>query len=285
MIALTHLSFHYPQHRQYVFEDFSLELQPGKIYGLLGKNGSGKSTLLQLICGLLTPQKGEATVDGKKVRQRRPETMQQLFLVPEEFTLPPVRLQTFVHNLACFYPNFSREDLCRYLEAFELEEDLRLHQLSMGQKKKVFISFALATNTPYLIMDEPTNGLDIIGKSQFRKIVASCMTDDKTMLISTHQVRDIDQLLDHLVIIHENKVVLHHDLADLCRQLQCVQSHDPQLLARAIYAQPSLQGNQLLLPNPEGKDSVLQLELLFSAVLSQPEKVAACLKDDAVGMK
>lgn len=280
MINLAHLSFHYPQHQQNVFENFSLELQPGKIYGLLGKNGSGKSTLLQLICGLLTPQKGEAMVNGKKVRQRLPETMQQLFFVPEEFTLPPTRLKAYIKANACFYPNFSGEDLHRYLEAFELEEDLKLNQLSMGQKKKVFISFALATNTPYLIMDEPTNGLDIIGKSQFRKIVSSSMTDDKTMIISTHQVRDIDQLLDHLIIINESKVLIHHSIAELCNKLQCVQSNDPQLLARAIYAQPSLQGNQLLLPNPEGKDTPLQLELLFGAVLTQQEKVAACLRGE-----
>ena len=132
------------------------------------------------------------------VRLRQPVTLRDMFLVPEEFDLPPISLLSYVELNSPFYPRFSKEDMVKYLHYFEMDQDVNLGALSMGQKKKVFMSFALATNTSLLIMDEPTNGLDIPGKSQFRKFIASGMTDDKTIIISTHQVRDIDRILDHV---------------------------------------------------------------------------------------
>ena len=274
MLTVSNITFRYPRNRKNTLEDFSLTLQSGNIYGLLGKNGAGKSTLLYLMCGLLTPQKGSATIDGTPVRKRLPEIMQQIFLVPEEFILPETSLKTYVKMNACFYPSFSMDDMRRHLQNFEMDEDLHLGQLSMGQKKKVFISFALATNTPYLIMDEPTNGLDIMGKSQFRKTVTGSMDEGKCIVISTHQVRDIDQVLDHVVIVDNSRLLLQASTQRICHELQCTESFDPELAKQALYAQPSLNGNQLLLPNPEHLDTVLNLELLFGAAITRPEEIA-----------
>ncbi|MBR1726860.1 MAG: ABC transporter ATP-binding protein, partial [Muribaculaceae bacterium] len=215
MLQITNLSFAYRKSQRELFHDFSLDLQPGNVYGLLGKNGAGKSTLIYLMTGLLTPASGQVTLDGIDVRRRLPQTLSDLFLVPEEFELPHTTLSQFVKINAPFYPNFSADDMNRYLDTFEMEHDCKLQSLSMGQKKKVFMSFALATNTRVLIMDEPTNGLDIPSKSQFRKIVASGMSDDKTMLFSTHQVRDIEQVLDHVTIIDQSRVLLNASLAEV----------------------------------------------------------------------
>lgn len=274
MLKVSNLTFHYPN-KGNTLDNFSLELQAGNIYGLLGKNGSGKTTLLYLMCGLLTPQKGDARIDGQNIRSRLPEVMQKIFLVPEELVLPNISLKNYIKVNACFYPDFSMESMRKNLSLFEMEEDIQLGKLSMGQKKKVFISFALASNTPYLLMDEPTNGLDIMAKSHFRKLITENMSDDKCILISTHQVRDIDQLLDNVIIINENRLLLHASVQDICRHLRCVQSSDCELARQALYVQPSAYGNLLLLPNPGQEDAMFNLELLYGATLTHPEEMAA----------
>ena len=168
MIEVKNLFFSYGKRKQKVFDDFSLALDKGSVYGLLGKNGTGKSTLLYLMTGLLRPQAGRVLYKGVDVSMRYPLTLQDMFLVPEEFELPPVSLVSYIELNSSFYPRFSKEDMIKYLHYFEMDMDINLGSLSMGQKKKVFMSFALATNTSLLLMDEPTNGLDIPGKSQFR---------------------------------------------------------------------------------------------------------------------
>ena len=161
MIQVENLSFNYVGTKREVFSDFSLQLTDNKIYGLLGKNGTGKSTLLYLLCGLLRPKKGGVFIDGVLASDRRSAMLEDIFMVPEEFTLPQVTLDTYVKMNKGFYPHFSEEVLERCLADFELSRQTKLHQLSMGQKKKAFMSFALATGTRLLLMDEPTNGLDI----------------------------------------------------------------------------------------------------------------------------
>ena len=201
MIEVNNISFGYGGKLNSVFKDFSLSVEPGRIYGLLGKNGTGKSTLLYLIAGLLRPVKGEITVNALVPQRRLPETLQDIFIVPEEFELPKMSLENYVRINAPFYPRFSWDDLRRNLRDFDLPESLNLGSLSMGQKKKVYMSFALATNTSLLLMDEPTNGLDIPAKGQFRKVISSSMNDERTILISTHQVGDVNVLLDHVMIV------------------------------------------------------------------------------------
>ena len=207
------------------------------------------------------------------VRRRLPITLQDMFLVPDEFELPPISLVSYVELNSQFYPRFSKEDMVKYLHYFEMEQDIDLGALSMGQKKKVFMSFALATHTSLLIMDEPTNGLDIPGKSQFRKFIASGMSDDRTIIISTHQVRDIDKILDHVVIMDNSNVLLDASTANICSKFLFVESDDRELAEAAIYTLPSIQGNFLMLPNTDDEESEINLELLFGAALTDPEKI------------
>ncbi len=213
MIQVKDITFSYDS-KQEVFRDFSLELEKGGVYGLLGKNGTGKSTLLYLVTGLLNPSCGSVSVDGMRPFDRRPELMREMFIVPEEFELPAVSLKTYVDVIRPFYPKFSMDLLRRCLEGFEMGMDINLGRLSMGQKKKAYVCIALATNTRFLLMDEPTNGLDIESKSQFRKVVITGMTEEKTVVVSTHQVHDVERLLDHVVIIGRNRVLLSTPLRE-----------------------------------------------------------------------
>lgn len=275
MIRLEDISFAYRKGRKQVFRHFNADLETGGIYGLLGKNGAGKSTLLYLTSGLIVPSGGQVLVDGEDMRARSVISLQKLFLVPEEFVLPAVSLEHYVRYMAPFYPRFSREILKRALDCFELSADLHLDRLSMGQRKKVFISFALAANTEWLLLDEPTNGLDIPGKRQFRKILVQEMNEERGVLISTHQVLDVEHLLDRLLIIDQGQALLQKSVEEICEVIQFAQTSDPKLLRRAIYQLPSLLGASVLLPNEYGMESNLDLELLFNALMEKREEVAA----------
>ena len=213
MISIQNIKFGYRSYQR-VLDDFSLDFGQSGIYGLLGKNGTGKSTLLYLMMGLLRPQKGDVTIDGVSASLRTPEVLREMFLVPEEYDLPRISLRGYVKAIKPFYPRFSDEILERSLASFEMTSDIDLGSLSMGQKKKIYMSVALAANTRYLLMDEPTNGLDILSKSQFRKALIESMSDDKTVIISTHQVHDVELLLDHVCIIEPNRVLLNEPLVE-----------------------------------------------------------------------
>lgn len=271
MITIDHIRFAYGRRRAAVFDDFSLSLESGCIYGLLGKNGTGKSTLLYLIAGLLLPSRGSVRYLGTETRLRRPETLSELYLLPEEFTLPKVRLAEYVKLHRPFYPRFSDELLRQCLTDFDLTPDLHLGELSMGQRKKAYISFALATNTRLLLMDEPTNGLDIPSKSQFRRVVARSMTEGRTLVISTHQVRDIDTLLDHVVMLDGSRVLLNRPTADICAALRFDEVPVGSAATDALYAQPSPGGQQVVRRNDGTAETPLNLELLFNALLDRPD--------------
>lgn len=273
MIAVENLSFAYRRSRPAILRDFSLTMEKGKVYGLLGKNGAGKSTLLYLMAGLLTPKSGRVMYHDTDVRRRLPVTLGDMFLVPEEFELPAISLISYVELNSPFYPRFSKEDMMRHLHCFELSMDINLGALSMGQKKKAFMSFALATNTSLLLMDEPTNGLDIPGKSQFRKFIASGMSEEKIMLVSTHQVRDIDKVLDHVLIMDDSRVLIDETMMGICEKLYFLESDDHSLVQQALFALPSIQGNALILSNEHGENSEVNLELLFNAALAKPDEI------------
>lgn len=276
MIRIEGLNFKFHKAQKPLFNDFNMELKSGNIYGLLGKNGAGKSTLIYLMTGLLTPQKGTITFNGIDVRKRLPEVTGQTFLVPEEFELPEITLHQYIDINTPFYPNFSLDDMKRNLEIFEIsDQNVNLKHLSMGQKKKVFMSFALATNTDLVIMDEPTNGLDIPGKSQFRKLIASSMTDNRTIIISTHQVHDIDTILDHVMLINNSEVIIDASIYEIGTKLSFEITNDT---AGALYVQPTINGNLVVKPNTSGQETMLDLESLFNATIQNPQQMKELFK-------
>ncbi len=276
MIGIDHLTFGYKKKKP-LYEDFSFTLEPGRICGLLGKNGVGKSTLLYLICGLLRPDRGEARYKGLHSFKRLPVQTSDLFLIPEEFDLPRMPLHRFITANAGFYPKFSIEDMERNMALFNMDINQELGALSMGQKKKVYMSFALASGVSLLLMDEPTNGLDIPGKSQFRRLIAESMTEERSILISSHQVADIDKMLDQVVILDEQGVQLNETTLRLCKKLLFIENAEVDEAEKALYSQPNLGGYGIVLPNDTGQESRLNLELLFNAMQSNAEAVKSVL--------
>ncbi len=265
MINVEYISYKYKGQKALVFEGFSLQLEENRIYGLLGKNGTGKSTLLYLLSGLLRPNNGSVSVDGVEARKRQPEMLRNIFLVTEEFELPAMRLSEYVKLYRSFYPNFSDEILDNCLKDFELDRNVKFNELSMGQRKKAYIAFAMATNTKYLFMDEPTNGLDIPSKSQFRKVIAQNMTEERTVIISTHQVHDVEQMLDHIIILDQRSVLLNASMQDIQEQYTFEYRSPQEMDKSVLYAEPTLQGNAVITKRQEGNaETQVNLELLFN---------------------
>ena len=274
MIEVNNISFRYPGTKHNVFSNFNMSLEANNIYGLLGKNGTGKSTLLYLISGLLRPANGEVKVDGRLATDRLPEMLKDMFIVPEEFNLPAVTLDTYVKINKPFYPNFSQEVLESCLKDFELPQTLKLNELSMGQKKKVYMSFALAAGTKYLFMDEPTNGLDIPSKTQFRRVIANNMSDERTLIISTHQVHYVETLLDHILILSESEMLLNSSVSNICEHFSFEYRQPQEMDDTVIYAEPTLQGNAVIAKRGENDDETqMNLELLFNAVATGKIKI------------
>lgn len=272
MLEIQNISYGYRKGFN-VFDNFSLDIKEGGIYGLLGKNGTGKSTLLYLIMGLLRPQKGQVLNNGIDTTLRKPEILQEMFIVPEEYNLPSIPLSEYINVIKPFYPNFSDKLFEECLAGFDMPKDLNLGALSMGQKKKIYMCMALATNTKLLVMDEPTNGLDIPSKSQFRRVVAKGMTDDKTIIISTHQVRDVELLLDHITIIDRNRVLLNATTSAIEKRLLFTETDRNSIPSDAIYTEQVLGGYNCIQPNNGNSESSVNLELLFNALLTEGDKI------------
>jgi len=277
MIEVKNISYSYPisfwrkKQSPRVFNQFFLTLEEGKIYGLLGKNGVGKSTLLYLLAGLNWGNKGSIYVDGEDIEKREPSTLGKIFLVTEEFELPNMSLKKYVKINRQFYPDFSDEILEKCLNDFEIKDIDNLSALSMGTKKKVYMSFALATNTKYLFLDEPTNGLDLESKSLFRKVIAQNMSDNRTIVISTHQVHDVEQLIDHILILGnddgtDNKLLINKSIAELSDKY-VFEIRDPDEMGNVIYSENSLQGTSVIAHRtPRGSETPVNLLLLYNAV-------------------
>ncbi len=280
MLTVENLQFAYKR-RHPLYTGLSLELKPGRIYGLLGQNGVGKSTLLYLMAGLLHPDGGRVSFHGADVRRRMPEQLADVFLVPEEFDLPKMKLSEFLRVYAPFYPRYEADCMRDCLESFGLAMEQDLAALSMGQKKKVYISFALASGASLLLMDEPTNGLDIPGKSVFRRILARYMDERRSVLISTHQAADVDKMLDALIILDHQGLLIDASVADVCRRLSFEEgvSEAEAQAADVLYKQPVLGGYAVVRPNPSGEEGGFNLELFFNALLNHSEKICKVLND------
>lgn len=270
MIEISNLSFGYSK-KHLLYKNLSLSLQNGNIYGLLGKNGAGKSTLLKNIAGILFPKDGHVNVDNMNPKKRRPSFLRTVYYIPEEVNVPSITIKQYLNLFTVFYPYFSIEQLNQYLKELEVEVPGKLSSLSFGQQKKFIIAFGLACNTKVILMDEPTNGLDIPSKSQFRKLIASVMTEERIILISTHQTRDLENLIDQVIIVHNGHLLLHASMDEVSDKLYfetVLQLPDDKNI---LYTENDLRGISIVRENLEGEDSRINLEYLFNGVIEKPE--------------
>ncbi len=270
MVNIENLTFGYKR-KGLLFDDLSMHLSSGRIYGLFGKNGAGKTTLLKHIAGLLFPKKGSCMVFDEHAASRKPGVLADLFVIPEEFDLPGISLDAFIAINSPFFPKFDKLQMSQYMEEFQVKNGQKLNTLSYGQKKKFLIAFGLAANTRLLLMDEPTNGLDIPSKSQFRRTIASSANENRCVLISTHQVRDLGNIIDQVTIIDEGKIIFDQSIEAISNKfvfgkIKDEDEHD------VVYSEDILGGKAAICYN-KGKYSEVDMELLFNAVTNYPEKI------------
>lgn len=275
MIQFDNLSFGYSQ-KKLLFKNLNLTLKSGHIYGLLGKNGAGKSTLLKNMAGLVYPTAGACTVKGFVASKRRPEFLKEVTFIPEEIYMSSETARQFVKSTSVFYPRFDHGQYARFLESFEVPDDKPLNTLSFGQQKKAMIAFGLATNTSLLIMDEPTNGLDIPSKVQFRKTIASALHDERCIVISTHQVRDLESLIDSILILHDQEIVVHKTIDELAERIQFTSAAQANKEG-VLYAEPQGIGVNTISLNDGAGVQKVDLEILFNAIVNNHHAVINAL--------
>lgn len=272
MIKIENLSFAFKK-SELLFKNLNMELHSGRTYGLFGLNGAGKTTLLNHICGTLFPAEGTCLIDGVESRKRLPQTMSEIYIVPEQFDLPSISPKKFIELHAPFYPRFDHDQVKEIMGQFHLEHDKKLSEQSYGQRKKFLIAFAIASNTNNLIMDEPTNGLDIPSKSQFRKIMASTNRDERCTVISTHQVRDLETMIDRVTILHDGSIIFDQTTEDISKHL-AFKKVEPNESAEKIYGEEILGGEHIIAPRTSGdQNSMVNLELLFNGVIESTESI------------
>lgn len=269
MILVDKLCFGYKRNKL-LYRDLKLSLDKGKIYGLLGKNGAGKSTLLKNMIGLLYPTSGSITVNGFTPSKRKPSFLRTIYFIPEEVYVPSLTINGYVSLFAPFYPTFNRSQLDIYLDRLEVHTDEKLNKLSFGQQKKFIIAFALACNTSVLIMDEPTNGLDIPSKKKFRKLIASIMNEERMIFISTHQTRDLENLIDHVIIIENGELLLNTPVEDISRKLSFKITAEKSPEVPVLYEEEMLKGRAIITKNTDGEETGISLEQLFNAATENP---------------
>jgi ABC-2 type transport system ATP-binding protein len=273
MIQIQHLSFAYPK-KEALFRNLNLELKPGSITGLLGSNGAGKTTLLKLLSGLIAKGNGEIQINGQHPFARDVAFLQDLYFVPEEYYLAPVKISNYVKANCGFYPKFDLDKFNRILGGFDLSPNDKLHQLSHGQKKKFIVAFALATNCALLIFDEPTNGLDIPSKTIFRKIMAGSIDDNQLVIISTHQVKDVENLIDNIVVLKDGSVVFHEDTGTISDKLVFNSARTIEEES-VIYHEQVPGGYKTIAHQMNGSSSEIDIELLFNAINAGKQLITA----------
>lgn len=276
MIKVTNLTFGYHK-KSLLFKNLNLSLEVGHIYGLLGKNGAGKSTLLKNLAGLVFPQQGSCTVNGYLAADRLPVFLQGLFFIPEELHMPAITAEQLMKSTGHFYPNFNQEQFRQMMVQFDVPDGKLLNNLSFGQQKKVMIAFGLATNTALLIMDEPTNGLDIPSKVQFRKIIASALTEERCIIISTHQVRDLDSLIDTLLVLHEQEIAVNCSLDTIAERILFSTVSNANR-ANILYQEEGTTGTNTLSVNTAGLYTRVDMEMLFNAIITGHKSIIDILK-------
>lgn len=270
MIQVNEMSFGYRKKKAPLFQDLNLKLESGTINGILGKNGAGKTTFLRVVSGLLFPQHGQSLVNGVASKERHVEMLTDLYYVQEEYILPEVTIRRYVQLYSNFYPNWNHEKFNRILAEFELPSDGKLKELSFGQKKKFLIAFALATGCKLLILDEPTNGLDIPSKMVFRKVVSSSLNEDQCILISTHQVKDVANLLDRIVVVEGGQVIFNQDLYHISSKYRFDFVPGSQIPEKSIYAEQVPGGHVVMnLKQDNQVQTEVDIEILFNAIISK----------------
>ena len=275
MIEINNLQFSYGSAP--VLKNITMKLEEGKIYGLLGENGVGKTTLLTLLCGLKKPQTGSIEIDGTDPYSRNPELYKELYYVPDEVMPLHQTALLFAKNTGVFWANFSLDLFKTIMKEMEVELDQKMDAMSAGQLKKTYLSFAIACKPRYIFMDEPTNGLDIPSKSQFRAAISKYTSDDSTIIISTHQVRDLENIIDPIIILDRQDVLVNASLEKIASKLTF--DYGTTIHPESLYSEQLPGGFIQVLPNTDGQETKVNIEALFNAVHKHKDLIKNLLNE------
>lgn len=276
MIKVSNLAFSYGTRE--VLRNISLELRPGKVYGLLGENGVGKTTLLTLLCGLKKVKSGSIDADGFNPYRREPDFLSRLYYLPDEIAPVREKASLWAKSRGKFWPRFSMEKFVEIMGIFETDAEQKMNEMSFGQLKKTYISFALACAPDYLMMDEPTNGLDIPSKTQFRSAILKYTLEDSTIVISTHQVRDLENVIDPIIILDKQDVLLNASLEEIAGKLFF--DYGTQLHPDSLYVENLPGGSLQVYQNTTGEESKVNIEALFNTVHKNKELIKAIFNNE-----
>lgn len=262
MIKISNLKYSYGNNT--VLQNISMKLEPGRIYGLLGENGVGKTTLLTLLCGLKKPQEGSVDVDGRNPYDRATDLLADQYYLPDEVAPINDSASSWAASTGKFWPRFDNAKFLEIMASFDMDPSMKMNKMSNGQLKKTYISFALACNTLYIYMDEPTNGLDIPSKAQFRSAILKYTSEDAVIVISTHQVRDLENVIDPIVILDNKDVLLNASLEEISSKLFF--DYGTTLHPESLYTE-QLPGSFIQVrQNLTGEESKVNVEALFNTV-------------------
>lgn len=269
MIEIKDLAFSYG--KTPILKSITTTLEEGRIYGLLGENGVGKTTLLTLLCGLKKVCSGSITTDGENPFDRTPTLLQNQFYLPDEVLPIAMKAECFAKERGAFWPDYDHSKFLEIMKEFENDPAKKMNQMSAGQLKKTYISLALACGCKYIFMDEPTNGLDIPSKTQFRSAIMKYTSDDSTIVISTHQVRDLENIIDPIIILDRQDVLLNASVEEITSKLYF--DYGTQLHPESLYSEQLPGGFIQVYPNTTGEDSKINVEALFNAVHKNKELI------------
>ena len=269
MIEINNLAFSYGPVS--VLKNITTTLEEGKIYGLLGENGVGKTTLLTLLAGLKKTTGGTISVDGKDPYKRQPSFLSSLYYLPDEVAPTGMTAEEYSLTAGKFWPRYDHARFLAVMEEFENETDRKMNKMSAGQLKKTYIAFALACNPRYLFMDEPTNGLDIPSKVQFRGALAKHTLEDSTIVISTHQVRDLESIIDPIIILDRQDVLLNAGMEEITSKLYF--DYGTTIIPGSLWMEKLPGGFIQVCLNTSGKESKVSVEALFNAVYNNKDLI------------
>lgn len=269
MIEIKDLAFSYG--KTPILKSITTTLEEGRIYSLLGENGVGKTTLLTLLCGLKKVCSGSITTDGENPFDRTPTLLQNQFYLPDEVLPVAMKAECFAKERGAFWPDYDHSKFLEIMKEFENDPAKKMNQMSAGQLKKTYISLALACGCKYIFMDEPTNGLDIPSKTQFRSAIMKYTSDDSTIVISTHQVRDLENIIDPIIILDRQDVLLNASVEEITSKLYF--DYGTQLHPESLYSEQLPGGFIQVYPNTTGEDSKINVEALFNAVHKNKELI------------
>ena len=269
MIKINDLKFSY--NSVPVLTGITTDLEEGKIYGLLGENGVGKTTLLTLLCGLKKVEAGYIEMDGIDPYKRLPETLQNQYYLPDEVAPVNMKAISYAESAGKFWPRFDFDKFLKLMELFENDPLKNMAKMSAGQLKKTYIAFALACNTKYLFMDEPTNGLDIPSKTSFRSAISKYTSEYTTVVISTHQVRDLENIIDPIIILDRRDVLLNASEYEITSKLFF--DYGNTLNPDSLFTEQIPGGFIQVYENKTGEESKINVEALFNTVHNNKEYI------------